>query len=131
MSQFTEPYLPPSSMVYHPKNDIEDEDDLISFGREFEFHTTHNSSDILNQRHSSDYLEMNHVDQIQTQTPAFKADQTTLRLIATPRRKFQSADDRQKTAQTRKLTACVRCRMQRIRVRIYIQISGPSLIDIS
>jgi hypothetical protein len=74
MSQFTEPYLPPSSMVYHPKNDIEDEDDLISFGREFEFHTTHNSSDILNQRHSSDYLEMNHVDQIQAQTPAFKAD---------------------------------------------------------
>jgi len=32
-----------------------------------------------------------------------------------PRRKFQSAQDRQQTAETRKLTACLRCRMQRIR----------------
>ncbi|PMD45949.1 hypothetical protein L207DRAFT_418786 [Hyaloscypha variabilis F] len=36
-------------------------------------------------------------------------------LNATPRRKFQSTHHREKTAQTRKLTACVRCRMQRIR----------------
>ena len=33
-----------------------------------------------------------------------------------PRRPFQSPQDRQQTAQTRKLTACIRCRMQRIRV---------------
>jgi hypothetical protein len=31
--------------------------------------------------------------------------------------KSHSADDCQKAAQTRKLTACVRCRMQRIRVQ--------------
>jgi hypothetical protein len=34
----------------------------------------------------------------------------------TPRRPFQSPYDRQQTAQTRKNTACLRCRMQRIRV---------------
>jgi len=38
-----------------------------------------------------------------------------------PRRKFQSAQDRQQTAETRKLTACLRCRMQRIRVLFYSQ----------
>jgi len=36
--------------------------------------------------------------------------------IPTPRRPFQNHRDRQQTAQTRKLTACIRCRMQRIRV---------------
>ena len=34
----------------------------------------------------------------------------------TPRRPFQSSYDRQQTAQTRKNTACLRCRMQRVRV---------------
>lgn len=34
----------------------------------------------------------------------------------TPRRPFQSSYDRQQTALTRKNTACLRCRMQRIRV---------------
>jgi hypothetical protein len=34
----------------------------------------------------------------------------------TRRRPFQSSYHRQQTAQTRKLTACIRCRMQRIRV---------------
>lgn len=37
--------------------------------------------------------------------------------LAIARRKFHSEDARLKTAQIRKPTACVRCRMQRIRVR--------------
>lgn len=104
-------------MVYPLEDDIEGEDDLISFSGEFGFRKTRNSSDVPGQVNSLTNLEMSLVDQSTPQIPGLEAGQTIRRLIATPRRKFQSADDRQKTAQTRKLTACVRCRMQRIRVR--------------
>jgi hypothetical protein len=39
--------------------------------------------------------------------------------IKTNRRAFKNPVDREQTAQTRLLIACVRCRMQRIRVRTY------------
>lgn len=44
------------------------------------------------------------------------SDQSCEKSGPTPRRPFQSPHDRQQTAQTRKNTACLRCRMQRIRV---------------
>jgi hypothetical protein len=115
VSQYSQPYIPPPSMVYPPEDDIEGEDDLISFSGEFGFRKNRNSSVVPGQLNSLVNVEMSLVDQSKPQIQGLEAGQTARRLIATPRRKFQSADDRQKTAQTRKLTACVRCRMQRIR----------------
>jgi hypothetical protein len=42
-------------------------------------------------------------------------------IVPTRRGPFKSQRDREKTAQTRKLTACMRCRIQRIRVRFSAQ----------
>jgi len=83
--------------------------------QDYEFLPTQIPLEISGQRNEN--LDMSHADQSQAQQPASNAGQLARQLIATPRRKFQSADDRQKTAETRKLTACVRCRMQRIRAR--------------
>jgi len=44
------------------------------------------------------------------------------------RRGFQNLEDREQTAQTRRDKACVRCRMQKIRV---IQPSSPSLLQVA
>jgi len=152
MPQSTEPYRSPESMAYHLEGNIENGDDMLSFGREFDFDTSQSSSylhscednglpttqdslhildrqdfeqlpaqiplGIPGQENDFENLDMSHVDQTQAKIPASKTGQIPRQLIATPRRKFQSADDRQKTAETRKLTACVRCRMQRIRARI-------------
>lgn len=41
------------------------------------------------------------------------------------RRPFQSIEDKQETSQTRERKACVRCRMQRIRVRLHIHSFEP------
>jgi hypothetical protein len=129
-SQHTQQYIPPPSMVFPTEDDIEGQDDLISFGGAFEFRKTRNSSDVPGQVHPFAHLEMSLVDESKPQIPGLEAGQT-MRRFATPRRKNLSADNRQKTAQTRKLTACVRCRMQRIRVRTHTWISGQSPINVS
>jgi len=124
MSQYDQPYIPPSSMVYPLEVEVEAEVDLISFNEDFEFEKQRNSSAMRGQvdvGQSEDivpttYLNPIHYSEGKPQMPDLETGQKAQRIIATPRRKFQ-ADEREKTAQTRKYTACVRCRMQRIRVR--------------
>lgn len=113
-------------MVYHPEHDVEHREDLILFEEDLETHKIF--FDDPNQGNYPRSLESNLVEFNKESTPASRSGQTTQRLTGAPRRKKLLSDDRQKTAQTRKLTACVRCRMQRIRVSIHSQINGPSLI---
>jgi len=130
MSQFTEQYLPPSAMVYHSEGIIEPEEDLISFGGELDFQTSLDSSDNVTQHLALGNLESSAstVNQNNAQGSPSNTGQLSRRVNAGPRRKFQSADHRQETAQTRKLTACVRCRMQRVRVRNFISVCQLLLI---
>jgi hypothetical protein len=94
-------------MGYPLEDEIEGEDDLISFSGEFGLRKTRNSSNVPGLVNSLVSLETSLVGESKQQIPRLEAGQTRRRLIATPRRKFQSADHRQKTAQTRKLTAII------------------------
>ena len=112
-------------MVYPLEAEVEVDVDLISFDEDYEFGKQQNSSAMRGQSDAGQLEDLvptaysNPLDYAEdkSQMPDLETGQKAQRMIATPRRKFK-ADDREKTAQTRKYTACVRCRMQRIRVRI-------------
>ncbi|CAG8961672.1 hypothetical protein HYFRA_00006209 [Hymenoscyphus fraxineus] len=107
---FLTQYLSPLSMSYYPENGSKDRLDLMSIGKGHGVGGTKGSLDAPGQGQYLDTVDSGPSGP--NQVP--KTSHATQRIIATPRRKLMSSD-RQKTAETRKLTACVRCRMQRIR----------------
>lgn len=73
------------------------------------------SSIFLGQHRSHLLIDHNSDHSYKSQSPDSEEKYNEQNSKPTPRRPFRNHHDRQQTAETRKLTACIRCRMQRIR----------------
>jgi hypothetical protein len=112
--QYTQPVIAPSPMLY-PLDPMNGQQYKISSGGEPDVVNSINHSSLLHQAISSSIIDMNSESHPDGEPSYHDLKEHSQWVGALPRRKFHSTNDRQKTAQTRKLTACVRCRMQRIR----------------